>query len=114
MNGPAETLATSAPRVNLSTSAARRGNHPYLRRAPRENLSTSAPRVNLSITAARRRKPPYLRGTTRKTSLPRRRGQTSLTPRCAPNNEMSLEVTQRKYVDDIGHRAPGRANTCHF
>src|SRR6218665_1509419 len=70
-------------------------------------------------------KPPYLRaagnplylcGTPRKTSLPPRRAaeKTSLPPRRAPNNEMSLEVTQHNYVDDIGHRAPGRAITCHF
>src|SRR6218665_504988 len=77
---------------NLSTSAARRGKPHYHGAAP--NLTTSA--------------------APRKTSLPRRRGQTSLTPRRAPNNEMSLEVTQRNYVADIGHRAPGRANTCHF
>src|SRR6218665_497880 len=71
-----------------------------------QSLNLPTPRraaENLSTSAGHRGKPPYLC-----------RGQTSLTPRRAPNNEMSLEVTQRKYVDDNGHRAPGRANTCHF
>src|SRR6218665_3220733 len=100
-----EDLSTSSPRVNLSTTAARRGKPLNPPRRAAENLTTTAPR---------RGKPHYLRGTPRKTSLPRPRGQTSLTPRRAPNNEMSLEVTQRNYVDDIGHRSSGRANTCHF
>ena len=127
------TLATSAPR-----SAARKKPHYlsgkprylrgrgrpfyliaagkplYFRDALRKTSLAPRPRKTSLPSAERRGKPLYLRGAPRKTSLPWRRGQTSLTPRRAPNNEMSLEVTQRNYVDDNGHGTPGRANTCNF
>ena len=65
-----------------------------------ENLPTSSARVNLSTAAEN------LPTTAPRTNLPNSRR--------APNNEMSLEVTQHNYFDDIGHRAPDRAITCHF
>src|SRR6218665_384271 len=118
--GPSDnilTLATSAqcraekPHYlsgNLPTSAARRGKPTTVPRAklptstaPR-GKPTTVPRENLPTSAARRGKP---------TTAPRANLPNS---RCAPNNEMSLQVTQHNYVDDIGHRAPDRAITCHF
>src|SRR6218665_3910608 len=123
--GPSDnilTLATSAPRSAVRKNLTILAETSLPPRRAAENL----PLCRWQTSLPPRRAPENLPPCPRQTSLPPRRAaeKPPLPPRRAaenhpnarraPNNEMSLEVTQHNYVDDIGHRAPGRAITYHF
>ena len=105
--GPSDnilTLATSAPRSAVRKNLTILAETSLPPRRAAENLPLCRWQTSL---------PP--RRAAEKPPLPPRRAAENLpNARRAPNNEMSLEVTQHNYVDDIGHRAPGRAITYHF
>src|SRR6218665_2749075 len=124
--GPSDnilTLATSAPRsavrknltilAETSLPPRRAAENLPLWRGKKTSLLPRRAAENLPLCRWQTSLPP--RRTAEKPPLPPRRAAENLpNARRAPNNEMSLEVTQHNYVDDIGHRAPGRAIACQF